>query len=138
MNWKRSFFFRIWIVLSVLWVAAIGWLLNPVQKIHEIRSPVLFQIGDYVVQYPSGTETEIVRHTLTDLIRTEAAKKAAPAWALLDDVDATVNKAIGDYRSVSLWVALCPIGGLIFLPPIVLLAAGFTAIWIARGFSTRR
>jgi hypothetical protein len=46
----------------------------------------------------------------------------------LDDVDATVNKAIGDYRSVSLWVALCPIGGLIFLPPIVLLAAGFTAI----------
>ena len=75
MNWKRSFFFRIWIVVSVLWVAAIGWLLNPVQKIHEIRSPVLFQIGDYVVQYPSGTETEIARHTLTDFNTHRSSKE---------------------------------------------------------------
>lgn len=135
MNWRRGIT-RLWIVVSVLWVAFATWALDPIQKLHDAGAPVVVPFCNARIEFPSDTPVAVVRKALTDFGRGEAKKKEC-ADLFLDGVDATVDRSMSSFQPQPVWKTLYPMMVLMFLPPLLLFAAALVCLWIARGFRER-
>ena len=133
MNWRRGLI-RLWIVLSILWVVGTGWVLDPLQQIRDATGPVIFRIGDAVIEFPRETPLPTIKKALTDFAHTEVEKKPTSPELFLEGAEAAVARALSGFKPQPLWRSLYPTVGLLVLPPLFVLTVVFLALWIVRGF----
>ena len=113
-EWRRGFF-RLWLVLSAIWIAGVGysfrddlWLLTQRDLIIESSSEVAPAPTESIKEPPSGDEaTTAELSRKADVIRLEL--RAAAFGAL----------------------------GVVVLPPLLTLLAGLLLGWIGHGFSQK-
>lgn len=128
LNWRRGLI-RLWLVLSIIWICAVGWIMRPDKdalsywQMHSLQQ-------DYV---EAGVEPKSERckqedgSLNADCIDTEWAR----AQKNRDNMtDAIVRKreSLEDMKFT---------GGIIAGPIILLLILGFVFGWVAKGFSYR-
>jgi hypothetical protein len=69
---------RIWIVLSCLWVVLAYFITDPIGKIQHRNDPILIYIGADTAEFPSNTDLKVMRTALVELVKKEndALKKS--------------------------------------------------------------
>jgi hypothetical protein len=69
MNWQRGFF-RLWLVLSALWIAVSWWLTEPIFKMQLATTDhVVFNLLGQGFDFPPNTKRAVVERVLTNYAR---------------------------------------------------------------------
>jgi hypothetical protein len=85
MNWHRGFF-RVWAVLSVLWIAGSWLVTKPLLQMQEtIGSYHIFTVYAQDIAFPSDTPRSVVDHNLTDFA--QALRKKALSIAARNGIE---------------------------------------------------
>jgi hypothetical protein len=142
MRWGRGFF-RLWLFLSVIWVAASVYLIEPKTYSFLWRGPILdFETpsGGHFSFDSSESRQDLIRD-ITAAVQLELDKAAATLPAgyvlevnkrrneLLGFVDSKVRETGNSAKRA--WLVTCA-------PPLVLLGLGLCIAWIVRGFRARK
>jgi len=138
MHWRRGFF-RVWLVLSALWVASSWWITEPISKTRITTTDnVVFHLNGQGFDFPPNTERLVVERTLTDFMARRLSDDKPPRPLKLSEVvkpaDQQVAEAIGDYHPYFWPRLIVQCWGPIVLPPIGLMLAAMVAAWVIRGF----
>jgi hypothetical protein len=146
MRWGRGFF-RLWLFLSVIWIAASVYLVGPKTYSFLWRGPILdFETpaGGHFSLDSSKSRQELIRD-ITAAVKREVDKVVATLPAgyelehpvdvnkrrdeLLEFVDSKIQETSESAKRA--WLATCA-------PPLVLLGLGLCVAWILRGFRTQK
>jgi hypothetical protein len=135
MAWRRGFF-RLWVVLAVIWIAVVGWTQYPLghwgmkirtdgdcwERFAHWPDGKAFDEWDTYHDSPDG-------HSDTDRWRDAAAQKILGCQAASLPVTRRIEMMIEDnWADVGFSLAL------ILLPPLSLLALGGIFRWVVAGF----
>ena len=134
MAWRRGFF-RLWVVLSVLWIGLVVYLIEPKTYTRFWRA------GVYEVKSSDGrvrrfnlaeSQTELAAN-LTEWMQAE--RPDISISELQTDLDELVTAMKSEYQAElneakTAWM-------LTVLPPVALLCFGLCVFWIVRGFRPR-
>jgi hypothetical protein len=149
-NWRRGLF-RLWLVLSVLWIAGVSWSLDPVPQIRETATrlqatirgdPLTFQISGKTFTFPRDMPLRDIERALTDAVHIspmghtyeEVGKQMEEDPPNVGGLRLAINDALAPYDEPPPWRELSWTIGLIALPPLFVLASAFVVSWVVRGF----
>jgi hypothetical protein len=159
MNWRRGLF-RLWVVFAFLWIGVTGWY-EYVNKPWNENWPTDFntegRCWDALAKWPDGqrmTDWDALFAEM-DVPENVEINKRNHAWAAdaipernkwaetvrrkLKECEAGEQPLI--YRASlmtrRIWSSLEDSLPIILLPPLLLLVAGYVAIWIVRGFRAK-
>jgi hypothetical protein len=77
---------RIWIVLSCLWVVVAYFITDPIGKIQHRNDPILIYIGADTAEFPSNTDLKVMRTALVELVKKENDALKSPIMNLLGNI----------------------------------------------------
>ena len=137
MTWRRGFF-RLWLFLSVIWVAGSVYLLEPKTYKWLWRAPIV------VFESPSGQELSIdtakSRKEIKDEIFAALEREPKPATGPVPPPEKTLDGLLKATDSAAqtkseearrAWLITS-------VPPLALLALGLCIAWIFRGFRPQK
>src|SRR5262245_55084454 len=133
MTWRRGFF-RLWLVLSVLWIGLVVYLNEP--KTYTRFSNAVYEVKSSdgrVRQFNlAGSQTELAADLTAWM---QAERPDISISELQADLDELVTAIKSEYQAElneakTAWM-------LTVLPPVALLCFGLCVFWIVRGFRPR-
>src|SRR5262249_47192118 len=130
MNWRRGFF-RVWLVVSVLWISFSWWVTEPIFKTRvATRDEVVFQFGGKSFSFPPNTKRAVVERVLTDFANGRPPWESEHPRFKFSEVDKPIeqriSEATGAYQPYSWPHLILRAWGPIVLPPIGLILLGAT------------
>ena len=138
-NWNRGLF-RLWLVLSLIWIFGAAWILDPVRSVRAALGPIEFQVDDSFIKFPVGTDAATVGKRLREFYRSQNERRCAAG----DDFcgsspldDAQLEAKIREYQPADLVALRWGIAraiGIMFLPPIGMMLIALSIAWIGSGF----
>jgi hypothetical protein len=136
-NWGRGFF-RLWVVVFLLWVVAMAWLFDPV-AIYASPIRLLYeQAGKkYEIEIPAGRDKDTIKRNLAEVIAEARSwePNVAPSGGTPEERAASI---IDSYDFDKPRRELLRFLMATLLPPIGLLMVGLTLRWIGAGFRPRQ
>ena len=131
MRWSRGFF-RVWLVLSLLWIGPCVYGFKPATYSWLLNAPVYtVSIGDNGRQVTIDTSRrrDYLASDLLDALRRESqASKLSDTDEILAAIDSKYTTA-GDNARQAWLVTL--------IPPLALLGLGLATAWVIRGFRSQ-
>jgi hypothetical protein len=134
MNWRRGLW-RIWLAVTVLWIACSSWAAGPIDRFHRLSDPVRFSVENVEHEFPGDMEPNLIKTAIAEWIKQQRDAKAKNYFDRFDEPpDKIANRIVGNYQPRSVLSILRDWAGLALLPPAVLLALGSLIFWALRGF----
>ena len=126
MRWRRGFF-RLWVVLSLMWVAGISWVnTSDYRSYHNVSEQYILPSEFGLVPHWCGLHG-IPSEDKSDWSEFPLASEP-PTWA-----QSPANGTVPCMPPPTLWGSLNV--WLTLAPTAILLAIGYTIAWIIRGFA---
>jgi hypothetical protein len=140
LNWRRGLF-RLWLVLSALWIAVSWSATEPIFKMRIATTDHrVFHFLGHDFDFPPNTKRAVIERVFTDIANGKWDGGLSPPhlkWSEVTSdkpIDQRVAEAIGDYQPYSWPALIVRLWGPIILPPFGLMLAAIIVAWIVHGF----
>lgn len=152
---------RIWVVLSCLWVVCAYFIADPISRIQRRNDPIHINLGADTIEFPAHIGWDEMKQALVKAVQDDNDAKekadkdnlnaikddpytgiAVPAWRkaplALPDPEKEAEGALRYYHAPESVVAiLSQVAIVFFIPPLVILAVAYVIGWVGRGFVPR-
>jgi hypothetical protein len=74
MNWRRGLW-RIWLVVTLLWIICITWTAQPIDHFYHLSDPVKFSVENFEHEFPGDMDSKLIKIAIATWIQQQRDAK---------------------------------------------------------------